>query len=566
VVTLDGHEYSAGDSRVPFTIQSISKPFVYGLALEDYGEEYVLERVGLEPTGDAFNAISLDPKTGRPANAMINAGAIATAAMVQVNGVGALQRLINMFSRYAGHDVKVDEAVYRSESDTGHRNRAIGHLLRNFGIVSDGPDDALDLYFSRCSVSVTCRDLAVMAATLANKGVNPATGERAIESRYVSSVLSMMSSCGMYDYAGEWIYRVGMPAKSGVSGGVLAVLPGQLGIGIFSPLLDPRGNSVRGVKVCSALSDSYNLHLFNMPHTGQSGVRHSYDGASVRSKRERPPAAADLLAAQAHRIAVYELQGDQVFATMEALTRDIVATSESLDLLIVDFRRVAKVDSGATTLLADLVADASSAGLTVVVSGVSRLPEVMARIASAAPGAEGPAAFSTLDSALGWCEDQLLARLLPSPDDSDELVPPSANELCEGLTPADMQALESTLRTMRVPSGTRIVSTGETGESLYLLCRGQVSVVIEQLGNETTRVATLLPGMMFGEMVMLGEPVRAAAVIADSDVECAELSLADFHRLAESHPNLRGVIYENLARKLARGLRSANRQLSALSG
>jgi glutaminase len=262
VVTLDGHEYSAGDSGIPFTIQSISKPFVYGLALEDHGEEHVLERVGLEPTGDAFNAISLDPQTGRPANAMINAGAIATAAMVQANGVGALQRIIDMFSRYAGRELHVDEAVYRSESDTGHRNRAIGHLLRNFGIVVDGPDDALDLYFNQCSVSVTSRDLAVMAATLANKGVNPVTGERAIDACHVTGVLSMMSSCGMYDYAGEWIYRVGMPAKSGVSGGILAVLPGQLGIGVFSPPLDSRGNSVRGVKVCSAFSGAYNLHLF----------------------------------------------------------------------------------------------------------------------------------------------------------------------------------------------------------------------------------------------------------------------------------------------------------------
>jgi glutaminase len=139
----------------------------------------------------------------------------------------------------------LDETVYASERETGHRNRAIGHMLRNFNILTEDPIPTVDLYFQQCSISVTCRDLAMMAATLANLGVNPVTGKQAIRGEYVESVLSVMGSCGMYDYAGEWIYTIGIPAKSGVAGGVIAVLPGQLGIGVFSPLLDPRGNSVR---------------------------------------------------------------------------------------------------------------------------------------------------------------------------------------------------------------------------------------------------------------------------------------------------------------------------------
>src|SRR4029078_3503742 len=140
-------------------------------------------------------------------------------------------------------EVSLDEAVYASESTTGHRNRAIGHMLRNFDILTETPEPVVDLYFKQCSVSVNCRDLAVMAATLANRGVNPITGKQAIRGEYVESVLSVMGRCGMYDFAGEWIYRVGMPAKSGVAGGIIAVLPGQLGIGIFSPPLDDHGNS-----------------------------------------------------------------------------------------------------------------------------------------------------------------------------------------------------------------------------------------------------------------------------------------------------------------------------------
>jgi glutaminase len=168
-----------------------------------------------------------------------------------------------MFQRYVGHPVSVDMAVFTSERATGHRNRAIAHLMLNFGMIDARVDEALDLYFKQCSVLVTCRDLAMMGATLANQGVNPLTGERAIAAEYVRDVLSVMYTCGMYDYAGEWAYRVGLPAKSGVGGGILAVVPGQAGIGVFSPRLDVHGNSVRGIRVCEDLSERFGLHIFD---------------------------------------------------------------------------------------------------------------------------------------------------------------------------------------------------------------------------------------------------------------------------------------------------------------
>src|SRR6266481_5994502 len=311
LVTAGGAIYEAGDSRQPFTIQSISKPFVYGIALEDHGRAAVLEKVGVEPTGDAFNSISLDPGTGRPRNPMINAGAIATAGLISGKTPQVrLKRLLEMMGTYAGRELGLDESVYRSESETGHRNRAIGHMLRNFDMITGDPTPVVELYFQQCSISVTCRDLALMAATLANRGVNPVTGKQAIRGEYVENVLSVMGSCGMYDFAGEWIYKIGMPAKSGVSGGIIAILPGQLGIGVFSPPLDSRGNSVRAIAVCNELSRSLDLHLFNNPSLPKAAIRLRSTGAELNSSRVRTPRESQALREFGAEIIIYQLQGN----------------------------------------------------------------------------------------------------------------------------------------------------------------------------------------------------------------------------------------------------------------
>ncbi|WP_416670919.1 glutaminase A [Egbenema bharatensis] len=264
VATVDGQVFTVGEADQLFTIQSISKVFVQGMALEDHGRDYFLTKVGVEPTGDAFNAIILDEQSKRPYNPMVNAGAIATTSLIKgADPTERLNRMLEMFRRYIGHDIFVDIATFMSERATGDRNRAMAYLMRNFGMIDGAIDEALDLYFQQCSVMVSCRDLAVMAATLANLGVNPITGERAVAATYIRDILSVMYTCGMYNFAGEWAYRVGLPAKSGVSGGIIVVVPNQLGIAVFSPPLDDRANSVRGVKVCEELSDYFGLHLFD---------------------------------------------------------------------------------------------------------------------------------------------------------------------------------------------------------------------------------------------------------------------------------------------------------------
>ena len=262
--TTTGEVYEAGDSRTAFTMQSISKPFVYGAALERHGRTRVLAHVGVEPTGDAFNAIIKMDAANRPHNPCVNAGAIATTGLIDTGDPAqSLNDILAMFSRYLAEPARVDMAVFTSERSTGHRNRAIAHLLHNFGMIDANVEQILDLYFQQCSINVTTRALAITAATLANGGVNPITNQRAVDAQYHRDNHTVNYTSGKYDYAGEWAYTVGLPAKSGISGGTLAVVPGVGGFAVYSPRLDDRGHSVRGIKVCEDLSCQFGMHMFD---------------------------------------------------------------------------------------------------------------------------------------------------------------------------------------------------------------------------------------------------------------------------------------------------------------
>lgn len=560
VATIDGHVYEVGDSRHRFTIQSISKPFVYGLALDDHGHEMMGRMVGVEPSGDAFNAISLRQDDGRPRNPMINAGAIATTAqVVAASPQDRVRRILEAFARYTGRPLDIDSGVYESEQRTGHRNRAIGHLLRNSGIITDDPTPVVDAYFQQCSILVDCHDLALMAVTLANRGVNPATGVRAIDAAHVESVLSVMASCGMYDSSGGWIYDVGMPAKSGVGGGVLAVLPGQFGIGVYSPRLDARGNSVRAVHVCADLSRAWELHQFNPPYCPQSSRRRASSAAERPSSRSRPGREVQCLRDHGRSIRVVELQGILSLATTEPVVRGVLAESSSLRSVLFDFQHVTGINASSTSLMADLARQLRAAGIWVLFTGCARLPEFSRALALPLGDDTGHdvLAHDSLDSGLEACEDALVRDVLHT------LAPPVSDvgeyELTGGMTASQRQAFAALLTTQGYRQGERIVRQGDEAHELFLISSGIVGVWLKYGGADARRIASFSPGTMVGGIAFIDGQPRSATLVAETDVECAVLARADFESLHTSDPALHGIILRNIAIALAAKLRLADR-------
>jgi glutaminase len=274
ITTSEGETVTAGDAGVPFTIQSVSKVLTFAMLLERVGPAEAYSTVGVQPSADPFNAIMLDPRTNRPFNPMVNAGAIAVAGrLYQSLGKDTFAAVLDLFERAAGRRLEIDEAVFESERETGHRNRAIGHLLRAAGVFDVPVDDVLDVYFRQCSVKVTAADLSIMGATLANVGINPLTRVDVFSVDVVRDTLSIMFTCGMYDDSGDWATKVGLPAKSGVGGGIMGVVNRQIGIGVFSPRLDEAGNSVRGKLCCIGLAEQVGLHAFDATNTGSSFLR-----------------------------------------------------------------------------------------------------------------------------------------------------------------------------------------------------------------------------------------------------------------------------------------------------
>lgn len=560
IVTADGHLFEVGDSRLEFTIQSISKPFVFGLALGQHGREKVMERVGVEPSGNAFNAISVDA-ANRPFNPMVNAGAIVTTGLLDgVDAEARLERLLEGFAGFAGRRLEVDETVLASERDTGDRNRALAYLMRSFGMVDGNVDEAVDLYFRQCSLLVDCRDLAVMAATLANRGLNPVTGRRALDEGCVESVLSVMSTCGMYDFAGEWAYRVGLPAKSGVAGGVVAVLPGQIGIGVFSPPLDARGNSVRGIETCRRLASDFSLHPLRFRPQVAAVIRRSYRGDQARSNRVRTRPAHDILSVAGRSIVVYELEGDLYFASMERVFRAVVGELGDVEYVVLDFRRVGDIDGAALEMLVDLQHALDAAAVSLVLAHVD--PRSGGNAPLGALSALGARCCASVDAALECCEDALLAHA------GDELSEPppvlAVQELLVGLTDAEIAAIDAVAELELVNAGDTIVREGDDGGTLFFLLSGRVNVQVQLDGARTHRLSTLGPGVAFGELAMLDQSRRSADVVADDDSVLARVAVDDLRKLGDRFPQMMATIYCNLATNLARRLRAANEQVRAL--
>ena len=351
IAMVDGELYASGDTDSLFTIQSISKPFVYALALADRGFEKVLDKVGVEPSGEPFNEISLEDSSGRPLNPMINAGAITTHSLVgteTMNRAERMERVISGLSAFAGRSLDVDEAVYSSEIEHAHRNLAIAHMLRSHDILTENPTGVVEGYTRQCSLLVTVQDLAMMAATLANYGIQPVTGEQVVPKTVVRQVLSVMFTCGMYNAAGDWATQVGIPAKSGVGGGIIGAVPGQLGLATFSPRLDVHGNSVRGVSLFERFSSDMGMHVMNIPTVARSAIRANYRIGSGEKITQ-----------------VIQLQGRIRFAGAERVIREIVDTHYMGTRIALDVTRVYSVDGVAQHMLLEIMRRMRHEGYTV---------------------------------------------------------------------------------------------------------------------------------------------------------------------------------------------------------
>lgn len=258
VVTVDGEVYAVGDAAQTFSMQSISKVFTMAEVMQEHGDDAIANGVGVDATGQVFNSIvAVEQYKGHEMNAFVNPGAIATTSMVSGGDETAIwKKIIGIYSAFAGRQLAVNQEVYASESDTNQRNRAIGMLMHAYGLIEAKPERATDLYTRQCSVNVDTRDLAVMAATLANGGTNPVTKKQVIDASHVPGILAVMATAGLYDDSGKWLFATGLPAKSGVGGGIIAVSPGKFGIAAFSPPLDEAGNSVRAQRAIRDVSNA----------------------------------------------------------------------------------------------------------------------------------------------------------------------------------------------------------------------------------------------------------------------------------------------------------------------
>jgi glutaminase len=264
VAGVGGGIFAVGDAEQEFTIQSISKLFVFALVCDALGPEEARRKLGVNATGLPYDSVmAIELNADRTMNPMVNAGALATTSLVPgATADEQFELIAGTLSRFAGRPLVVDDEVYESETTTNFRNRGIAHLLYGYGRMYCDPEVATDLYTRQCALRVSARDLAIMGATLADGGMNPLTGERAIASSNCKRVLAVLATSGLYEHSGEWLYDIGLPGKSGVSGGLVTVSPGKGGVGTFSPPLDEAGNSVRGQRITTFLSEALGLNLF----------------------------------------------------------------------------------------------------------------------------------------------------------------------------------------------------------------------------------------------------------------------------------------------------------------
>jgi glutaminase len=430
------------------------------------------------------------------------------------------------------------------------------------------PEHVLDIYFRQCSIRVTCRDLAIMAATLANDGTQPTTGETALSPEFVQDVLTVMHSCGMYDFAGQWSYEIGMAAKSGVSGCVIAAVPGQVGIAAYSPRLDRHGNSVRGIMACRRISADFGLHPFRNRSRVATVLRRELDGTEIRSKRIRPEAERSCLDMHRSSIRIVEAQGALYFATAERLVHRVRALSAEASHMLVDFRHVHKCDRATTRLLSVLAMRPASPPAKILLSGLdSSGPLSHLRAALARDGGTLGLFYDTLDDALEQAENDILAKASSVVADTDEISPLSDMTIFRDLEPDELRRLVDRVdpRLVHFDAGQVIFKEGDPATRFYVIARGSVRVELPVSGvrPRAIRLASIGRTLTFGELAGLDGRPRAAQVVAETGVACYAISFDTLRAFGQIDPATHAKILMNIIRDLADTLRFSNEALRA---
>lgn len=491
----------------------------------------------------------MEPGTGRPKNPMINAGAITAASLVAGEDAEArFARVLDWYGRFAGRELDVDERIYASELSTAHRNFGLAHMLREFSILESDPEPVVAGYIRQCSVSVTTRDLALMAATLANGGRQPQTGEAVLPPALVEHVLSVMTTCGMYDAAGDWVTTVGIPAKSGVSGGIIGVLPGQVGIAVFSPRLDPHGNSARGVTLFERLSADMEMHLMHVSRGSRSAVRSSYSLATARSRTRWQGADQDVLDEFADRAHVYELNGDLLFAGVEAIVRAVV--DDAPELAVFDFTHVndvAEVSRQTLIALRERLREVEAEAVVVDPGGV--IPDPDAGTPDATPR------FDDLASAIEFCEAELIRRHCGPRKEPD---PVADHPLIHGLQGAAREAVQAAMTTRTVAAGEVVLEAGGGFAGVHIIRRGRAVATDTGPDGQRLTLVTMGPGTSFGELALGTDDRQETEIRAETDLDLLVLSADDLARITAADPDIGLAVWQQIARD---GYRVADRAL-----
>ena len=540
LATVDGQIYEVGTTQKRFSLQSISKPLSYGLAIAEFGHEKVDEYVDVEPSGDPFNEISLNPDTGRPANAMINAGALAVSSLIKGSGGrSAIQRIESAYSDFAARPLHSNGREYRAERARSDRNHGLAYLLSSVGIIEGDPTKALETYLRQCAVQVTCSDLAMMAATLAAGGTNPVTGTEVLPYEAVERVLSVMMMSGMYDDAGDWAASVGMPAKSGVGGGIIAVLPGQVGLAVYSPPLDRHGNSVRGAAACRRISADLQMHFVRAARAGRSAIRSVYSIDREPSNIRRTEEAVEVLQTYSARALVFELTGDLFFAGTETVVRELSSLDAETELVVLDMRDVDEVGDAGLRLIDAVFTKLIASGRQILLVDPDQRfgPSVSSDLPM----------FDSIDRAIAACEQRLLQRYGTAAS-LPRIVPVLDAPVLAPLDPEDIARLVARMVPRHCKDGEVIRRVGQRFGGVFFILSGTISIIASHNDGTRFRLRTLGAGMSFGELTLGVDDREETTAKAEGPVKLMVLDAEAVEELETEDPALALQLWRALAR------------------